>query len=249
MNWATMSWKCNNRHIVYSPGPSQWAFDADCRWLWLDSLFCLCPLVQDHIYDVGVPSDPLPPLLRLLLLQRADVCAAGSAHLLGRAHLAHGHQIPARQRTNRHFFNFPHLPHNLNPAAVQIVCFFFTWQDIVEDERSDKEETESEDDGDDREQREKSKNGHVQNGHTPLNNNHSKTDWLDLVWELEMRLCDDGPSHVALTWKPKNGSVACWKEQQAAHTHTHTHTHTDIHTLLSETQVVQWVTSLWIALN
>lgn len=93
----------NNRHIVYSPGPSQWAFDGDCRWLWLDSLFCLCPLVQDHTYDVGVPPDPLPPIPRLLLLQRANVCAAGSAHLLGRAHLAHGHQIPARQRMNCRF--------------------------------------------------------------------------------------------------------------------------------------------------
>lgn len=98
-----MQRKCNNRRTVYSPGPSQWAFDGDCRWLWLDSLFCLCPLVQDHTHDVGVPPDPLPPLLRLLLFQRANVCAADSAHLLGRAHLAHGRQIPARQRKNCHF--------------------------------------------------------------------------------------------------------------------------------------------------
>lgn len=67
------------------------------------TLFCLCPLVQDHTYDVGVPPDPLPPIPRLLLLQRANVCAAGSAHLLGRAHLAHGRQIPARQRMNCRF--------------------------------------------------------------------------------------------------------------------------------------------------
>lgn len=63
---------------------------------------------------------------------------------------------------------------------MHIWCIFFkylTWQDIVEDERSDKEETESdEDDGDNREQSGKSKNGHMHNGHTPLNNNHSKTD-------------------------------------------------------------------------
>lgn len=57
------------------------------------------PLIQDHIHDVRVPPVPLLNLLRLLLLQRADVHPASSAHLLGRAHLAHGHQIPSRQRT------------------------------------------------------------------------------------------------------------------------------------------------------
>lgn len=68
----------------------------------------------------------------------------------------------------------------ISRAMVQflfIYLFFFKfWQDIVEDERSDKEETESEDEDDEHEQREKSKNGHVQNGHTVLNNNHRKTD-------------------------------------------------------------------------
>uniref|UniRef100_A0A8P4GLM9 Ceramide synthase 2a n=1 Tax=Dicentrarchus labrax TaxID=13489 RepID=A0A8P4GLM9_DICLA len=59
---------------------------------------------------------------------------------------------------------------------LRMVVKFLPGNDIVEDERSDKEETESEEEGDDREQREKSKNGHVQNGHTPLNNNHNKTD-------------------------------------------------------------------------
>lgn len=49
-----------------------------------------------------------------------------------------------------------------------------TWQDIVEDERSDKEETESEDE--DEERREKWKNGHVQNGHASLNGKHQKRD-------------------------------------------------------------------------
>lgn len=81
-------------------------------------------------------------------------------------------------------FNFPlYLPHNTftsNQHLCTFDVFFFkylTWQDIVEDERSDKEETESdEDDGDNREQSGKSKNGHMHNGHTPLNNNHSKTD-------------------------------------------------------------------------
>lgn len=47
-------------------------------------------------------------------------------------------------------------------------------QDIVEDERSDREETESDEEDDDREKREKTKNGFVLNGngHTVLNNNH-----------------------------------------------------------------------------
>ncbi|XP_076611322.1 ceramide synthase 2a [Chaetodon auriga] len=59
---------------------------------------------------------------------------------------------------------------------LRMVVKFLPGNDIVEDERSDKEETESEDEGDDHEQREKSKNGHVQNGHARLNNNHSKAD-------------------------------------------------------------------------
>lgn len=59
---------------------------------------------------------------------------------------------------------------------LRMVIKFLPGNDIVEDERSDKEETESEDEDNDRERREKSKNGHVQNGHTPLNNNRSKTD-------------------------------------------------------------------------
>uniref|UniRef100_A0A3Q1EIX3 Ceramide synthase 2a n=1 Tax=Acanthochromis polyacanthus TaxID=80966 RepID=A0A3Q1EIX3_9TELE len=57
---------------------------------------------------------------------------------------------------------------------LRMVIKFLPGNDIVEDERSDKEETESEDEEDER--RGKSKNGHVQNGHTVLNNNHSKTD-------------------------------------------------------------------------
>lgn len=61
---------------------------------------------QDHPHDVGVPPVPLPALLRVLLLQRPDVCAAGSADLLGRAHFANGCQIPARQRMKHHFLNF-----------------------------------------------------------------------------------------------------------------------------------------------
>uniref|UniRef100_A0A3P8SJI6 Ceramide synthase 2a n=1 Tax=Amphiprion percula TaxID=161767 RepID=A0A3P8SJI6_AMPPE len=57
---------------------------------------------------------------------------------------------------------------------LRMVIKFLPGNDIVEDERSDKEETESEDEED--EHRGKSKNGHVLNGHTVLNNNHSKTD-------------------------------------------------------------------------
>uniref|UniRef100_A0A8C9YN14 Ceramide synthase 2a n=1 Tax=Sander lucioperca TaxID=283035 RepID=A0A8C9YN14_SANLU len=59
---------------------------------------------------------------------------------------------------------------------VRMVIKFLPGNDIVEDERSDKEETESEDDDNGREQRGKFMNGYVQNGHSLLNNNHNKKD-------------------------------------------------------------------------
>uniref|UniRef100_A0A3Q3WRP8 Uncharacterized protein n=1 Tax=Mola mola TaxID=94237 RepID=A0A3Q3WRP8_MOLML len=60
---------------------------------------------------------------------------------------------------------------------LRMVIKFLPGNDIVEDERSDKEETESdEDEGDARELKGKSKNGHMQNGHAQLNNNHRKMD-------------------------------------------------------------------------
>uniref|UniRef100_A0A3Q1HUM6 Uncharacterized protein n=1 Tax=Anabas testudineus TaxID=64144 RepID=A0A3Q1HUM6_ANATE len=59
---------------------------------------------------------------------------------------------------------------------LHMVIKFLPGNDIVEDERSDKEETESEDEDDDHERKGKSKNGHMQNGHTPLNSNHWKRD-------------------------------------------------------------------------
>ncbi|KAM4550153.1 ceramide synthase 2a [Fundulus diaphanus] len=58
---------------------------------------------------------------------------------------------------------------------LRMVVKFLPGNDIVEDERSDKEETDS-DDEDDGEQRKKPKNGHMQNGHSVLNNNHRKMD-------------------------------------------------------------------------
>jgi len=144
--------------------------------------------------------------------------------------------LPGNVRTGA--FSFPTTQHvHLQSSNCTDAVSRFTTQDIVEDERSDREETESEDEDVGREQRGKFQNGHVQNGHTLLNNNHSKVDWLD--WESWRWGCvrrDDGPSHVALTWKPKNGSVACWERQRAA---TRTHTHTHFFTLLSETPVVQ----------
>lgn len=59
--------------------------------------------VQDHARNMGVPPNPLPPLLRFLLLQWADDSATVSTHLLGRPHLAHGHQVPARECKSRRF--------------------------------------------------------------------------------------------------------------------------------------------------
>ena len=47
-------------------------------------------------------------------------------------------------------------------------------QHIVADERSDHEESETEDEDADHGRKEVSKNGHAQNGHAPLNNNHGK---------------------------------------------------------------------------
>lgn len=99
-------------------------------------------------------------------------------------------------------------------------CFFpsFAWQEIVEDERSDKEETESEDEGADRELREKSKNGHMQNGHAALNNNHSKRDWLDCErWRRGWQRALTCSLHL----KAKEQERGILKV--AAHTNTHTH--------------------------
>ena len=63
------------------------------------------------------------------------------------------------------------LGHSIANRCV-VHCSVSCRQDIVEDERSDKDETESEDEDEDK--TETSKNGHVQNGHTMLNNNHRK---------------------------------------------------------------------------
>lgn len=53
--------------------------------------------------------------------------------------------------------------------------FFVILQNIVEDERSDREETDSEDEEEtEKEKRAPMKNGPVQNGHSPLNNNHHR---------------------------------------------------------------------------
>ncbi|XP_074469961.1 ceramide synthase 2a [Sebastes fasciatus] len=64
---------------------------------------------------------------------------------------------------------------------LRMVVKFLPGNEIVEDERSDKEETESEDEDEGRGEREKFKNGHAQNGYAQngyalLNNNHSKAD-------------------------------------------------------------------------
>ncbi|XP_008330171.1 ceramide synthase 2a isoform X2 [Cynoglossus semilaevis] len=57
---------------------------------------------------------------------------------------------------------------------LRMVIKFLPGNDIVEDERSDKEEMESEDDSVKPKLREKPKNGHTQNGFSPLNNNHRR---------------------------------------------------------------------------
>lgn len=127
--------------------------------------------------------------------------------------------------------NFPSdMPHNTSPQSSTGAHLMFEWclfprQDIVEDERSDKEETESDEDANDepralKSTSKKSKNGHVRNGHTHLNNNHSKADWKDCkrwrwLWE-EWR--------PAFTWKPKS-------ELREVADRTHKNTHIFIHNL------------------
>lgn len=69
-------------------------------------------------------------------------------------------------------FSHPHPPPE-RPSSTNRLSSSLS-QDIVEDERSDREETES--DEDEGAQKKKPTNGHVRNGHAPLNNNHSKRD-------------------------------------------------------------------------
>ncbi|CAL8298164.1 unnamed protein product [Lota lota] len=57
---------------------------------------------------------------------------------------------------------------------LRMVVKFLPGNHIVADERSDHEESETEDEDVDHARKEMSKNGHAQNGHTPLNNNHGK---------------------------------------------------------------------------
>lgn len=58
---ATFHWTHNNRHIVSSPGCCQWAFECDCRWLWLDSLFCLLSRITHTTWVY--PLTLYPPFL------------------------------------------------------------------------------------------------------------------------------------------------------------------------------------------
>lgn len=90
--------------------------------------------LQDHTCDRRVPVDPLLHLLRLLLLQRAAGGAADFTHLLGGAHSAHGHQIPARKcKKNVFVFKndsrgknlFLFYPTTATEISVLIVITFF----------------------------------------------------------------------------------------------------------------------------
>lgn len=230
-----MSWKYNNSRIVYSPGPSQWAFDGDCRWLWLDSVLPLSSSSRIIHTTWIYPRTIYPPFLGfyffnglMFLLQALHIFWAG---LILRMVIKF---LPGNVWTAA--FNFPSIrPTTLSPRNQQLCTFdgcfaflvwHFTWQDIVEDERSDKEETETDEDGgDNRERMEKCKNGHVQNGHTPpLNNNHSKRDWMDCKsWRWSCVGSDDRPLTCGPHLKAKERSVACWEDQQAAHANIHTH--------------------------
>ena len=114
-------------------------------------------------------------------------------------------------------FNFLPIHHTKHSSQADN-CSHFAWQEIVEDERSDKEETESEDEGADRDLREKSKNGHMQNGHAALNNNHRKRDWLDCERRRGWRRALT--SSLRLKAKEQERGIL----KVAAHTNTHTHT-------------------------
>lgn len=83
-----------------------------------------------------------------------------------------------------------HTPHYVNRTITSNasstffpplhVTEFFVMQHIVEDERSDREETddsEDEDKAQESERRPKTKNGPLQNGYSASNNNHRKMEW------------------------------------------------------------------------
>lgn len=57
---------------------------------------------------------------------------------------------------------------------LRMAIKFLPGNNIVEDERSDREETDSEDDDEEDEKDRRVKNGPVLNGHSPLNNNHHR---------------------------------------------------------------------------
>ncbi|XP_063041899.1 ceramide synthase 2a [Engraulis encrasicolus] len=58
---------------------------------------------------------------------------------------------------------------------LRMAIKFLPGNNIVEDERSDRDETDDSEEEDEKEEK-KTKNGPVQNGHSPLNNNHRKMD-------------------------------------------------------------------------
>lgn len=122
---------------MYSPGPSQWAFDGDCRWLWLDSAFVLSSRI---IHTTWIyPRTIYPPFLGfyffnglMFLLQALHIFWAG---LILRMVIKF---LPGNVWTAA--FNFPSIcpttlsPRTSNFAHLMVVLLFLF--DILPDRTS-----------------------------------------------------------------------------------------------------------------
>lgn len=163
------------------------------------------PALLDPALHRGVPTGALPRLLRLLLLQFHDGSTADAAYLLGLPHIAHGPQVHnwkgegavpvtwARLALNSTLPTLPptgkqpselrgpgrgwNKPEQRPPSGVLWTsnnpCSRFPQQ--VEDERSDREETESSE-GEEPAAGGGAKSRPLANGHPILNNHHRKND-------------------------------------------------------------------------
>lgn len=187
--------------------PVNGLFDGDCRWpltgLCVPSLSLSCRIIHTTmVYPLSLYSTFIGYYFFNGLMCTLQLLHIFWAALIVRMVIKF---LPGNVGTVA--FTFPPPPcFHLSPSSPTNQSSRVFLQDIVEDERSDREETESEEDeGVDGKQKKKPTNGHMRNGHTPLNNNHSKRDWVDckrLVGGLWRR---DSGSHAIgpQTWEPK----------------------------------------------
>lgn len=169
------------------------------------TILSLPPGPQDPALHRGVPTGALPRLLRLLLLQFHDGSATGAAYLLGLPHFAHGPQVHNWKGEGAVPFTWAWLALNCRmptlppagklpsklwgpgcgwnkPAQRPPLAGLWTsnnpaslFPQQVEDERSDREETESSE-GEEPAAGGGAKSRPLANGHPILNNHHRKND-------------------------------------------------------------------------